>query len=67
MRNKSISVNTEAAKAKQQENHSEVKVICNGCNVAMVFNDQDSHSIRKQVADLLVTAFERQIGVREAV
>ena len=45
----------------------EVHLVCNNCDVTMVFCDPKNQRIRNQVADLLVTAFERQIGVREAV
>lgn len=41
------------------------KLVCNNCDVTLVFTEQPSGAIRKQVAELIVTAFERQIGVRE--
>lgn len=58
---------TEAADTQQQDKMCRVKRVCNGCNVTMVFDDHKDYETRKYVAELLVTAFERQIGVKETV
>lgn len=54
-------------KNKKQGDKAGTELVCNDCKVTLFFSEQNSQSIRKQVADLLVTAFERQIGVRETV
>lgn len=49
----------------KEEAKSRTDLICNNCNVSMFFSEQKSLTLRKHVAELIVTAFERQIGVRE--
>ncbi len=51
----------------RQEERAKTELLCNNCNVTMIFGAQPSKTLRKNVAELLVTAFERQIGVREKV
>ena len=35
------------------------------CSVSLIFSETNDPSVRRKVADLLITAFEKQIGVRE--
>ena len=58
---------TEATDVQRQDKKRSVKRVCNGCNVTMFFDDHKDYETRKYVAELLVTAFERQIGVKETV
>ena len=58
---------TEEAVVQKEGARPQTDLICNDCNVTMVFSDQKSQTLRKNVAELIVTAFERQIGVRETV
>lgn len=58
---------TEEAVVQKEGARPRADLICNDCNVTMVFINQKNQTLRKNVAELIVTAFERQIGVRDTV